>query len=99
MGRKKERHPSSQFGDFQSPIKTSILDILTRRFLQYVRVPSDAIKVLKRNMYGWEQCKKKITKMANSIVGYIALQRQLASFAWIGLRSPPRSLDKGMYVF
>ena len=31
-------------------------------------------------MYGWEQCKKNMTKMANSTMGYIALTRQLASF-------------------
>ena len=34
----KERHSRSNFGDLLSPIKTSILDILTRQFLQYVRV-------------------------------------------------------------
>ena len=32
------RHSVSNLGDFQSPMKTSILDILTREFLQYVRV-------------------------------------------------------------
>ena len=31
-------------------------------------------------MHGWEQYKKKMMKMANSTVGYIALLRQLASF-------------------
>ena len=35
---KKERHSRSNFGDCQSPIKTSILDIFRRGFLQYVRV-------------------------------------------------------------
>ena len=34
----KERHSRSNFGDFQSPIKTSILDILRRGSLQYIRV-------------------------------------------------------------
>ena len=80
MRRKIERHSRSNFGDFQRPIKTSILDIMTREFLQYVRVPTEAIEVFKVTMYGWEQCKKKMTKMANSTVGYIALLRQLASF-------------------
>ena len=32
MRKKKERHSISNFADFQSPIKTSIMDILTRGF-------------------------------------------------------------------
>ena len=61
-----------------------MLDILTREnYAIRSCVPTEAIEVSKINLYGWEQCKKNMTKMANSIVGYIlyiALLRQLASF-------------------
>ena len=36
--REEKIYPRSKFGDFQSAIKTSIIDILTRRFLQNVRM-------------------------------------------------------------
>ena len=59
MRRKKERrrHPRSILDDFQSAIRTSMIDILTRGYLQYVRVhvSTKAIEVFKRYMYGWEQ--------------------------------------------
>ena len=58
--KKKGTHPKSNFGYFQSLIKTSILDILTHVFFSIRScVPTEVIKVLNINMYGWEQCKKK----------------------------------------
>ena len=36
-------------------------------------------------MYGWKQCKKKMTKMDNSLVGYIALlSARLLCKGWVG---------------
>ena len=48
---KEERHPRSDLCDFQSLIKTLILDILKN--IRWC-VPTRAIEVL--NMHGWEQC-------------------------------------------
>ena len=54
--RKKEERASIQFGDIQIPIKTSILDILTRGFLQYVCLQYVQYDVKKDNKNGQLTC-------------------------------------------
>ena len=51
-----ERHPRSKFGDFRSAIKNqNIGHFDTQIFAISLCVPTEAIEVLKRNMYGWKQ--------------------------------------------
>ena len=90
--KKEERHPRSNFGDFQSPIKTSILDIFNiGQTFVYTYLSDRSIKM----KYAWlGTMLKKMTKMVNSLVEYIALLRQLASFrkGWVGDRYRNRSI-------
>ena len=98
--RDRKRHPTSTFGPFWHISKShknfNIEDFDTRIFLICSSLPSEAIEVLKIEIYAWEPLKKMMKNDENGQLSFLIYSSPAAARSplqgWVGDRCRDRSI-------